>query len=100
MDEDCSLHEITKCGLAVGPNKAAGLGRFVDSIHHVFVCFQGFSRFACRKKCLAPFLVCSEAQGLEIPAEELDKAHVYDKNDARNVILTYHSQVLIGLNEF
>jgi hypothetical protein len=46
---------------------------------------------------LAPFLVCSEAQELEIPAKELDKALVYDKNDARNVIFTHHSQVLIDL---
>jgi hypothetical protein len=61
------------------------------------VCFQGFVGFACQKECLAAFLVCSEAQGLEIPAEELDKSLVYDKNDARNVILTHHSQVLIDL---
>jgi hypothetical protein len=97
MSEDCSLHDITNCGLAIGPNKAAGLGRFVDGIHHVLVRFQGFIGFACQKECLAAFLVCSEAQGLEIPAEELDKALIYEKNGARNVILTHQSQVLIDL---
>jgi hypothetical protein len=96
MGEDCSLHDSTNCGLAMGPIKAAGHGKFVDGVHHVLVRFQGFIGFACQKKCLAPFLVCSEVQGLEIPAEELDKALVYEKNDACNVTLTYHSQVLIG----
>ncbi|KAG1813429.1 hypothetical protein DFJ58DRAFT_835023, partial [Suillus subalutaceus] len=47
---------------------------FVDGVHHVLVSFEGFIRFTCRKECLAPFLVSSETQRLEIPAEELDKA--------------------------
>jgi hypothetical protein len=39
----------------------------------------------------------SEAQGLQVPAKELDKALVYEKHDARNVILTHHSEVHIDL---
>jgi hypothetical protein len=100
MGEDCSLHDITNWGLAIGPNKAAGLHSFVNGIQHVSECLKGFIGFTCRKECLAPFLVCSEAQGLEIPAKELDKALVCEKHDASNVILTHHSEVLIGLNVF
>jgi hypothetical protein len=79
MGKNCSLHDITNCGLAIGPIKAAGLRRFVDGFHHVLVCFEGFIRFACRKECLAAFLMCGEEQGVEIPAEELEKVLNYEK---------------------
>jgi hypothetical protein len=44
------------------------------------MCFEGFVGFACREESLAPLLVCREQQGLEIPAEELDKAVSYESN--------------------
>jgi hypothetical protein len=100
MGEDCHLHDITNCGLAIGPDKAAGLGRFVDGFYHVLVCFKGFIGFACRKECLAAFLMCGEEQGLEIPAEELDKTLSYEKHYV-SIILTHYGQVVIcSMNDF
>jgi hypothetical protein len=64
----------------IGPIDAAGLHSFVDGVHHVLVCFQGFIVFTCRKKCLTSFLVCSETQGLEVPAEEHGQVLVYLMN--------------------
>ena len=58
--------------------------------------FEGFIGFACREESLTPFLVCREQQGLEIPAEELDKLLGYKKHYVC-VILTHHSQVLVCL---
>jgi hypothetical protein len=82
--------------LAVGPIETAGLRDIIDGVHHVFVCFEGFVEFTCRKQCLAPSLVCGQQQGLEIPAEELDKALGYGKHYVC-IILTHHSQVLVRL---
>jgi hypothetical protein len=100
MGEDYSLHDITNCGLAIGPNKAASLRSLVNGVHHVFVCSKGFIKFTCRKECLASFLMGSETQGFEIPAEELDVALAYEKHDACNIISTHHSEILVDLNEF
>jgi hypothetical protein len=80
--------------------EAAGLCSFVDGIHHVFVCFEGFNRFPCRKECLAPFLMCSKQQGLEIPAKELTEVLDYGKHHVC-IILTHHDQVFTDLtNEY
>jgi hypothetical protein len=58
------------------------------------MCFKGFVGFACREQGLAPFLVCREQQGLEIPAEELDKVLGYAKHYVC-IILTHHGQVFV-----
>jgi hypothetical protein len=60
------------------------------------MCFEGFVGFACREESLATFLVRREQQGLEIPAEELDKVLGYEKRYVC-VMLTHHGQVLVCL---
>jgi len=64
----------------IRPIKAAGLRGFVDDIHHVLVCLEGFVRFTCREECLAPFLVCCKTQRLKVPAEEHDEFPKYFMN--------------------
>jgi hypothetical protein len=59
MGEDCSLHDITNCGLAIGPNKAAGLCSSVIGIR------TSGSEFFDEQHCFLVLICVEECDGLK-----------------------------------